>query len=436
MDELEVLHHRTIATSAVRESRNGQELVALVRRKTGLEIDLISGAEEARLVFLAARQKVPLGNERWIIVDLGGGSVEVSLVEEQGLLWTESHAIGSVRLLEELGRAGQEPGRLRDLLVEYVGTLGVRLAADRERISGVIATGGNIETIAKLAFPASEDNEIIRLPLARLRAIIERLSLLSYEQRIQELGLREDRADVILPAALVYERLCVLAGAEEMIVPFVGLKEGIVIDLMDELVSHRAHTDRQEREALAAAAALGRRYSFNESHGMHVARLAGSLFDQLAPLHGLGDAERRLLLAAAVLHDVGQYVSFQKHHKHTLYLISESDLPGFSSTEMRIMGNVARYHRRSEPSTRHEPFTRLKPAERRIVRKLGSILRLADALDSEKQQRVQRVEARMTDKKLSLRLEGSGELLLERWAVQKKRDFFTRVFGLEVELEA
>jgi exopolyphosphatase/guanosine-5'-triphosphate,3'-diphosphate pyrophosphatase len=300
----------------------------------------------------------------------------------------------------------------------------------------VIATGGNIETIAKLAFPASEDNEIIRLPLARLRAIIERLSLLSYEQRIQELGLREDRADVILPAALVYERLCVLAGAEEMIVPFVGLKEGIVIDLMDELVSHRAHTDRQEREALAAAAALGRRYGFNESHGMHVARLAGSLFDQLAPLHGLGDAERRLLLAAAVLHDVGQYVSFQKHHKHTLYLISESDLPGFSSTEMRIMGNVARYHRRSEPSTRHEPFTRLKPAERRIVRKLGSILRLADALDSEKQQRVQRVEARMTDKKLSLRLEGSGELLLERWAVQKKRDFFTRVFGLEVELEA
>ena len=434
MKQLGITHHRAVATSAVRESRNGEQFVALVRRQTGLTLDVISGPEEARLILIAVREKIPLGTGRWVLVDLGGGSAEVSLADASGILWCESHAIGSVRLLEELGQAGDEPGRFRDLLAEYVGTLAVRLSADRERIAGVIATGGNIDTLARLAGRSGGDGVVV-LPLSRLRAIVQKLSVLSYRQRMKELGLRADRADVILPAALVYERVCVLAGKDEILVPFVGLKDGVLLDLVDDLVAHREHSDRQDQESIAAAVALGRRYDFDEAHGLHVARLARSLFDQLVALHGLGAAERRMLLAAAVLHEIGQYVSFRKHHKHSFYLISESELPGFTALEMRITGNLARYHRGSEPSPRHEPYARLGRPEREVVRKLGAILRMADALDREHSQRVQQVEIRATRRKASLRLRGRGDLLLERWALKKKCGLFSQVFGLRVELQ-
>jgi exopolyphosphatase/guanosine-5'-triphosphate,3'-diphosphate pyrophosphatase len=434
METLGIDHYRAVATSATREARNGDELVQRVRDEAGLELEVITGSEEARLVYEAVRASVPFDDHKWILVDLGGGSVEVSLVDSGGILWSESHVMGSVRLLEELSVSGDEPGRFQRLLREYAATLQIPVIAQQWNPRGVIATGGNIEALAKLAGGSARRGKLTRLTLADLRGLIEMLSRLSYRQRVDELGLREDRADVILPASMVYERVVTVSGAEEVFVPGVGLKDGVLVDLVDDLVTHQAHEDRKDRHAVAGAVSLGRRYMFDEVHALHVARLAGSLFDQLRKVHKLEDSDRRILLAGAVLHDIGVYVGYKKHHKHSLYLVSQSEIPEFTPREIEIIGNLARYHRKGVPADHHDHFTRLSDEDRARVARLSSILRVADALDREHIQAVSEVRVRIQKDRCVLELEGTGDLLLERWALRRKMNLFEDTFELKVEI--
>lgn len=434
MEELEVEHYRATATSAVRESRNGGDLVRRVREEAGLELEVITGSEEARLVYLAVRSRVEMGRDRWILVDLGGGSVEVSLVDEAGILWSESHTMGSVRLLEVLSGSGDDPGRFQRLLREYAATLQVPAAAQHLRPAGVIATGGNIEALAKLGGRPPRGGRPGSIGMDELRETIRMLAGLSYRQRVEELGLRRDRADVILPAAMVYERVAELAGADRIHVPGVGVREGLLLDLVEDLTTHPEWEDRRERTVVDGAVAMGRRYLFDEAHGVHVARLARSLFDQLRDLHELDPADRRILLAAAVLHDVGAYVSHKKHHKHSLYLISQSELPGFAPGEIWMVANVARYHRKGEPTTDHDTFERLDADERQRVVKLSALMRVADALDREHVQAVESVTVQVRKREVVLEVESSGDLLLERWALEQKAGLFEKTFDREVRL--
>jgi exopolyphosphatase/guanosine-5'-triphosphate,3'-diphosphate pyrophosphatase len=338
-----------------------------------------------------------------------------------------------VRLLEELTGAGADPGRFRRLLAEYISVLKMPVLADGQKLAGYIATGGNIEALAKLAgFP--DEVGVTHLPVDRLQAVIEELARLSYRQRVDDLGLRDDRADVILPAAMVYERLAELCDASEILVPHVGVKEGVLYDLVDELVSGQDHQDRREREVLTSAVTVGRKYHFDEAHARHVAVLATSLFDQLGSLHGLSNDDRRILQAAAMLHDVGQFVSYKGHHKHSLYLISHSELPTFSQKEMQMVANVARYHRKAHPAEHHDDFMTLSQDERERVARLAAILRVADSLDREHAQRVTGVTAKMTDDEVVLWLDGTAGVLLEGWTLRQKANLFSKLFDRKISI--
>ena len=432
MESLGIEHYRAVATSAVRESRNGDAFLAEVQERAGLRLEPIGGSEEARLVYRAVKNRLDLGNRRWLLVDVGGGSVEVALADRAGILWSESHTMGAVRLLEELAASAEEAGRLPRLLSEYVGTL--RLHRDLEGMNlGCVATGGNAEALASLALCPREKGGAARLGVGVLERLAHRLAGLSYRERIETLGIREDRADVILPAALVYLRLARLAGAREIRVPFVGLREGVVLELA-EARTGRESGGRSEAAVEEAILPVGRKYGFDEGHGLHVSRLALSLFDQTRDLHRLGPTERAILQAAALLHDVGTFVSYNRHHKHSLYLIANSELAGFSARETLLVANVARYHRRSAPKLQHEAFSVLDRRERRVVRILASLLRLADALDREHRQRVHRVEVSRRGERVRLAVEGEGDLLLEGWSVKRKADLFRETFGTEVEV--
>lgn len=233
IDALEIAAVRAVATSAVRETRNGGELVERVRRAAGLRIEPINGQEEARLVWLAVRDRFPLQG-RWILVDLGGGSLEVSVVRQERVEWSESHRLGTVRLLEELG--GTDPGsgeRLESLIARYSNELRIPVLDD-DGLAGLVATGGNIEALAKLAGAERDARGVSRLPLPELDAVNRRLAGLTYGQRVKKLGLREDRADVIIPAGRIYARVAELSGAPEIVVPNVGVKDGILVDLVAE----------------------------------------------------------------------------------------------------------------------------------------------------------------------------------------------------------
>jgi len=429
IDELGVEHVRAVATSAVRETDNGPAFVARVLEETGFQLHLISGGEEAHLVWRAVKNRIDFGDQKWMMVDLGGGSVEVSLADQVGIMWSESHTMGSVRLVEELSGASDKPAHFAGLLAEYAATLRIPGASRHWTPVGLIATGGNIEALARMANEPSDEDRVLQVTRDQLRATIETLSQLSVDQRIEQLGLREDRADVILPAAVVYDRVAELAGAERILVPEVGVKEGVLLDLVDELTSE-AGFERAERVAYEASLTLGRRYLFDENHGRHVAKLALSLFDQLRGVHELAEEDRRILLAGALLHDIGQHISYRKHHKHSHYLLLHSEIAGISPDELPLVALLARYHRRAEPSEGHLPFGELTEPNRRRVERLSALLRLADSLDREHLQRVRGVEARVHEDRLELHLEKDGPILLEQWALEKKGKLFAKLFGL------
>lgn len=434
IDRHGIPRYRAVGTSAVRESENGGELVDRIRGECGIDLETITGSEEARLVWMAAKSRVELGERQWMLTDLGGGSLEVSLVSDAGVRWVESHTMGTVRLLEDLGGGEGDPEHFRRLVAEYAGTMRMPDLTGEEPLAGLIATGGNIESLADLAGCQPDPSGVSVLPLEGLREWIEILGGMSVEQRMERFGLHDDRADVILPAALIYERVAVLAGANEFTVPHVGVKEGVLMDLVEDVTGPGVHATLMEQQAFHGALALGRRFRFDEAHARHVARLALSLFDQLQDLHGLGESDRRILLGAAVLHDVGQFLSYRKHHKHSLYLIYNSEVPNFSPDEIPLLALVCRYHRRAEPKPGHYLYKKLKKEDRERVGKLAAILRVADALDREHLQRVQSVEARIEAGELLLEVEGRGDILLERWALKKKGRMFQSVFGAEVRL--
>ena len=196
----------------------------------------------------------------------------------------------------------------------------------------------------------------------------------------------------------------------------------------------RIHGSSTGDVPLEAALSMGRRYLFDEAHAVQVSRLAASLFDQLEPLHGMGAADRRLLVTAALLHDVGQFISYKRHHKHSLYLLSHSELPGFSPQEMLVLANVARYHRKRHPSLDHPEYATLAPPDRERVRRLAAVLRLADAMDRDHLQRVRYVTVTPSPDGIELVLNGEGDLLLEKWALKKKSGLFAEVFGHKVRI--
>ena len=435
LSDFEIEHYRAVATSAVREARNGPLLAERIERETGIRLEAITGSEEARLVHLAVAARIDLEGGRWILVDLGGGSVELSLVDDSGMLWSETHSMGSVRLLEQLSAVEGEAGAFQRLLSEYVALMRIPAPAQYWQPTGFIGCGGNIEALAMLAAPEGLENGVSRLPVTGLNSAIDLLARLSYAQRIEQLGLRHDRADVILPAAMVFRRLAELSDTKEILVPHIGIKEGITLDLLADLTSHATNEARQEKQLTQAAVSLGRRYMFDEAHGRHVARLAVSLFDQLHSLHGLGSNERHLLKVAAILHDIGLFVAMKKHHKHARYILGHSEIPGLSTREMQIIANIARYHRKSHPMSHHRGYVSLPPGDRLLVDRLGAILRLADGMDRQRLQLMRSVTASVDGLRLRLTAESDGDLLLERWTVSQKKDLFEETFGLRVVID-
>jgi len=339
--------------------------------------------------------------------------------------------MGAVRLMEMFVRGNSEPKEFSRLIQEYAATIRLPARIAERGTKGFIATGGNIESIARICQGGRDPREgLLSVSVDEVRELTRKLSRMSPAERQKEYDLRADRADVIVPASIVYTHLAERLGASALVVPGGGLREGIVFDLLER----RGVRREAETGVIEDALLLGRKFLFDEKHALHVARMAGSLYDQLVHVHGMGDRERRLLVAAALLHDVGGVVSLKSHHKHALYLIARSELPGFSAREMYVVGCIARYHRKAPPSPLHHEFAQLSLADRNRVRLLAGLLRIADALDKEHRQKIQAITVVRRGTGIQIRARGADEVLLEQWALRKKDDLFREVFGLDVTL--
>lgn len=427
---------RAVATSAAREAANGSLLIDRVRRTSGIELEIISGEEEARLIHRAVIHALGSKKKRTLLlIDIGGGSVEVTVSNGQSILSTESYNIGTVRLLEKLDDVKKSRQSFGKLVREYAEAARYRIERDLgdEKIQVCAGTGGNVEEIGHLRQKLfkGESDRLITLP--ELEKLIERLGAMSVAERIHKLDLRPDRADVILPAAIVLHMVAKEAGIKQIVIPNVGLKDGILLDLADELAKKPRFPRREQ--AWESALHLGRKYRFDERHARLTARLAARLFEQTRPLHDLPDDDLLPLEIGALLHDIGHFINSVDHDKHGFYLLNATRLIGLSQREQNIAASLVRYHRKRTPAADDEHFKALPPKDRGVVLKLCALLRLADSLDVSHTAKVNDVILRETPAGWRMRILGKDELLLEHWSLEKRKALFEETFGVTLELE-
>ena len=382
---------RAVATSALREARNGPDLVRRVRAEAGLELEVISGREEARLICLGVLQGMP-PRARSLVLDIGGGSTEVATAVGDEPSTLLSVALGAVRLTEMFELDGKVGDRRLALVRSYADEafregLPRRLAHPRH----VFGSSGTINAV--VGFAASKGAR--RATHREVERAVEALARMSLAERRRHLDPK--RAEIIVGGAAVLAAAMRALRLESIHAVDTGLRNGILIDL-------------------------------------HVGALAVTLFEDLAELHDLPPASRRLLEVAAILHDVGNAVSFHRHHKHTLYLVANADLPGLSNRERELAALVARFHRRSLPARGRADLASLSPSELVTVRKLAAILRLANALDASHQQHVRSVRAAERGGGVTLRLRTRGAVDLELWDAAREAAFFREVFRRRLEL--
>jgi exopolyphosphatase/guanosine-5'-triphosphate,3'-diphosphate pyrophosphatase len=440
MQEHDVVLHRAVATSATREAKNRSAFMERVHTETGIDLDLITGPEEARLVALGVRAKLSLDRGSTLILDVGGGSSELALVERGQILLVESHNLGTVRLLDRAGKK-KDKGTLRFLRDTISAARFPLLESLRgHRVSRLIGTGGNIEALASLASNASGKNasgerKPVGLLLTRLRKLLATMAEMTPEARAKKYDLRPDRADVIVPAGAIFEYIATRVRAPKIMVPFVGLVDGVLLDLARE-AGTSGKKELESSQTRNAALAIMRKYETDPKHPRHVAVLALSLFDQLKEVHKQGKRDRLLLEIAALLHEVGNFISPAGHHRHAYYIIAGTPILGLSDEELHIVGCVARYHRKAPPDMSHECYAELSERARDRVRALAAILRLADALDHDHRQRVVGVSAKKRDSELTVKARTRGDVTLDEWAVEQKGgDLFKEEFHLKPVLK-
>jgi exopolyphosphatase/guanosine-5'-triphosphate,3'-diphosphate pyrophosphatase len=411
-----------VATSAVREARNREEIVQRARKEAGLNLEVISGREEARLICLGVLHgKAP--RTRSLCLDIGGGSTEVASAEGERPTNLWSVSLGCVRLAELFDAQGAISGKKLKLLRDYAG--GAVAEAIPRRFPGYprIALGSSGTVRAVVGFAAAEGTA--HATSRQLSRTVDEL----VDMGTDELRRRFDprRAEIIVSGAVILEALVHHLGLKSVVAVERGLRHGVLWDLFRR--RNNADQEGEGHSVGGAARVMGRRFYFDERHASQVTRLALTLFDELADVHQLPAAVRPYLEAAALLHDVGNSVSYQKHHRHTQYLIQNADLPGLADRERDLVARVARYHRRSPPEIDHAGMAGLSLPEARLVRKLATLLRVADALDRSHHQPITGIRTRRSGRDICLRIKSRAPVDLELWDVAHEAPLFRKVFG-------
>jgi exopolyphosphatase/guanosine-5'-triphosphate,3'-diphosphate pyrophosphatase len=344
------------------------------------------------------------------------------------------YALGSIRMRQQLDLRKHSRDVQLAIVRRYVANVieEIRVEIPLNRVNHMLAIGGDVRFVA--AQIAEGDNERLRqLPRDRFLAFCEEVERLDEDALADRFRLTPSDAATLAPALVIYRALLTETAAKTIVVSDASLRAGMLLDFADP--GTRLSVQEFERQVLASADALGQKYRFDHDHGHQVANLATRLFDELRDEHGLYDRERLLLQVAALLHDVGVYVSLRAHHKHSQYILAASQIFGLSAEETAVVSNIARYHRRGLPQRTHVPYITLDREDRMIVNKLAAILRVANALDAEHAQKVRDLRVIRGGPSWVLELTGSGDLTMERLAAAARADMFAETFGKPLEIQ-
>ena len=430
------------ATSATREADNGGDFIAEVERHTGIRIRVISGTEEARLIHLAAAYGVDVGAGTAAVIDIGGGSVEVTLGTATQLVLGRSFKTGVIRLTERFVKSDPLSGRDERRLVKH---LNKQMGAYLDQVAArgfdrLIGTSGTILSLGALALNDGDPGRIEelrnrRVPAKSLRKLRKRLTAVSLEHRLAFPGLDPRRADLSVAGSVLLDTIIRRLGADELTLCDLALREGLVLDYIHRNSARIRKVERYPDVRRRSVVELGERCGYWSEHAQHVTRLALAIFDQTRAVHGLGEKERDWLEYGALLHDIGVHISYERHHRHSYYLIKNGDLRGFDPTEIEVIALIARYHRQATPKKSHEGYGELSGALRRTVKTLAAIVRLAEGLDRSHAQALAGIDLYPRGDDYLARLRATGDAELELWAAHRHVAPLETVLGKPIRFE-
>jgi len=437
---------RAVATSAVRESQNKLEFIKKVYEQTGIEIETISGNEEARLIYLGVLRAVPIFEKKILVIDIGGGSTELLVGEKGKTLYSTSLKLGAVRLTQRFFsnyeidtnsiNACRKMVELELINVaESINVIGFDLCVGS---SGTIMSAGlMIEAFKKGKLQEGtilNNYEFIRKDFSIVRD--EVLGRKTPARRKKIPGLDVKRADIIPAGIIILDEIFNLFDSKRITISGYALREGIIIDTLNKTMDERPKLKFNDIRRNSVMN-LAKSCRYNLDHCQHVAFLALSLFDQLKEMHGLDSICREYLEYAAILHDIGYHISASNHHYHSFYIIKNSELLGFNENEINIIAHTARYHRKSHPKVSHEDFISLPEKTQMIIKKLAAILRVTDALDRIHKKAVKSFSVTTTNDTVLLKLinENKASLDIELWNLERRKLLFEEVFKRKLLIE-
>ena len=436
VDGYRVRSIEAVATSAVRKAANGAAFIEAIRERVGLGVEVISGEEEAELAAMSAFHNFDLEGVRHLVFDIGGGSLELVTALGTHIEEVLSLELGAVFLTEKFLKSDPVSPAEHDKLRRHVRKALKRSFDTQERkaLQCLIGSGGTTTSVAAIAMAARGERheslhgyELLRSEVVHLLAGLLRMD--DKERRTLP-GLSPDRSDIIVAGVTVIDELMDFFKTNLLRVNERGIREGLILrGLRRERLLPSERPRRSWRESVLE---FGRSCHFDQEHAQHVAGLAREIFLTLTPRFGFTEKAGRLLEAAALLHDVGYFINYSGHHKHSYHLIRHADLLGFTPRERELIANIARYHRKSLPKKKHEPYLRLSESDRVLVSLFGGIVRLCDGLDRRRNKAVDAVTPALSKGVLRLCLSGQEDLSVELYGAKEKSDLLKAATGLQI----
>ncbi len=431
------------ATSATREARNGQQFIDRVREVTGIDARIISGIEEGRLIYLGVREVFDFGARKALIIDIGGGSVEIILADRLRDHLVRSLKLGVRRLHDEFPLSDPPTQAELAALEAHVREQVAPVVAEAKQrgFDVVLASSGTARVLARITAARSAEAKTPGKPLntrittaRNLNKTVRILSKATREERALIPGMDDKRREAILEGAVLMNTLLDAFDAPSYEFCDAALREGMIVDYLERNRPGLRMIDNIVDPRRRSVMTLAKRMYPSMSHVEQVARIAVRLFDQLQPLHGYGPAEREMLEFAAILHNVGRTVSASAHHKHSLYIVRHADLTGFSPEDQLMLANISRYHRRSVPKPRHPEWMELDAERKQQVVDLSILLRLASALDRGHQSNVTGLNASVEDDVVRIQLTTRVPADVEILATERRAHHILREYGRRLEV--
>jgi exopolyphosphatase/guanosine-5'-triphosphate,3'-diphosphate pyrophosphatase len=435
---------KAIATSAVREADNQKEFIDTVYAETGIDIEVISGREEARLIYSGAIRSLPVYGKRTLLIDIGGGSTETLIGLNGEVAYCNSTKIGTVRLSKMF--FDKENITKQDIIScqnyiksEWTRTLNKLI---KHKFDYTIATSGTLQNLISMAAVKSgtillENSNGLKATGKSILKIIEKIKKYKNKDKIKSInGLDEQRADIILAGALITEYFINYLELKEIVFSSYALREGIFFKYY-QLVNNKELSDNILKLRQNTTLKVAKKYNVDLLHSKHIAKLSLKLFDELQDLHNLGKHERELLKVASYLHDCGFFISHDKHHKHSYYLILNTEMPGFTNQEAELIANITRYHRKSLPKNSHINYSNLNQYDQKVLWYLGGILRLVEGLDRRQLKNVENIIVSQKNTHLEFQIpqHTENDIDIELWSGDSRKEMLEHALNQKIILK-